>query len=266
MHHLTVLSAVASSKPAVRMLLPLPELPRAVGTRCGSTSYVTPAQATERCRSVLGPVQRSPRHTHGRRPATARPRRTAAEPCPAGLNPNAPGFDPSNPRRHHRPSSRRRFVSLRCPAQTRHRTTPLRRIFRAVRPGPASAVAHSAAGQPSSSPIYLLQHAAEHSSGECSTPTDPAPGPCRVNTTCRRAVRWKTTPAANRNCDRIYNDLNCCDSAEGCREFIRGLFRDKLAISRSTSRHVLIPTTRRTKSKEPASRSSPAAASGIVAA
>ena len=35
--------------------------------------------------------------------------------------------------------------------------------------------------------------------------------------------------STNKDCNRIYNDLNCCDSAEGCREFIRGLFRDKLS-------------------------------------
>lgn len=34
---------------------------------------------------------------------------------------------------------------------------------------------------------------------------------------------------SNRNCDRMYNDLNCCDSADGCRKFIQGLLRDRLS-------------------------------------
>lgn len=205
-------------------------------------TFVTPAQAT----SPADPFSDPFNDRHATRPATlmlqppggaAPPAGSLPNPSAPGLNPSNPNFNPATPNNPAPPPPSFQPPNFPRPslpgANTPDAPPTLPRDFDPTRPPPAFNP------MPENPPPSNLPNTPPNIPQENipSRPMDDLNPRQPLHTPDGSDMRPRTDPRpnpnnnspSNRDCDRIYNDLNCCDSAEGCRKFIQGLLRDRLS-------------------------------------
>lgn len=188
-------------------------------------TFVTPAQATAPADPFSDPFN----DRHATRTATA----LQLQP-PAGVqpNPSAPGFNPSNPSINPQtpPNTAPPAPNFQPPTFPRPSlpgpSTPdvpptLPRDFDPTRPPPSfnptpppETVPPPDNVPPPMPPMNEVD------------PRTPTPMPGGYDPPPRRSPN--NFSPSNRDCDRIYNDLNCCTSADDCRKFMQRVMRDRL--------------------------------------
>lgn len=190
-------------------------------------TYVTPAQAT----SPVDPFTDPFNDRHATRAATLTlqpPGGTAPQP---GLqpNPNAPGFNPAepgfNPQTPPPPPSSFQppsfpRPSLPAPNVPGNQPNFPREFDPAQPPAPPQLPPDNAPQPPDTIPPPMPPM-------NDVEPRTPAPLPDDSDFPPRPFGNGAAP--GSRDCERVYNDLNCCDSAEGCRKFLEGLMRDRLS-------------------------------------
>jgi hypothetical protein len=187
-------------------------------------TFVTPTQATAPADPFSDPF--GDRHAT-RAAATLQlqgPAGQTPNPAAPGANQNAPGFNPVQPS----PAPAPPPGNFQPPAFPRQPLTPPtgpptvpgaeRPLFDPLNPpmpNPPTPTPPDNNPPPPMPPMNELD------------PRNPLPMPGGSDTNPRRLP--DNNSPSNKPCDRVYDELNCCDSAEGCRKFMQGLLRDRLS-------------------------------------